>query len=100
MRANSAEMNSGLTVVLSTEWCAMLGALDPAYEVVNDGLDNLQRSGAIGGTWGGLWLPEMRSFRRDPRFQALADRLGLMEYWKQYGPPDDCELRDGKLICR
>ncbi len=86
-------------VVLSTQWCTMLGALDPAYDVANEGLDRFRRSGTIGGSWGGLWIPEMRPFRQDPRFQALADRLGLIEYWKQYGPPDNCELRDGKLIC-
>jgi len=27
-------------------------------------------------------------------------RLGLMDYWKQYGPADDCGLRDDRLICR
>jgi hypothetical protein len=46
------------------------------------------------------WTPEYRPFRQDPRFQALVTRLGLMEYWQQYGPPDDCDLKDGKLTCR
>jgi TolB-like protein/Tfp pilus assembly protein PilF len=46
-----------------------------------------------------VWAPGMRSFRRDPRFQAYATRLGLMEYWQQYGPPDDCDLKNGKLTC-
>lgn len=41
----------------------------------------------------------MNDFRQDPRFQAFAARLGLMEYWRQYGPPDDCGLRDGVLAC-
>ena len=45
-------------------------------------------------------MPEMKAFRQDPRFQALATRMGLMEYGQQHGPPDGCELRDGKLICR
>jgi hypothetical protein len=42
----------------------------------------------------------MKPFRQDPRFNALAARLGFMEYWEKYGPPDGYELRDGKLICR
>jgi hypothetical protein len=42
----------------------------------------------------------MRPFRRDARFQTFATRLGLMDFWLQYGPSDDCELCDGKLICR
>ena len=99
LRTNSAGMNSSLMVANSIVWCTMLGALDSAYAVANEGLDNLRRSGPVGFYWMGLWIPEMRSFRRDPRFQAFVDRLGLMEYWKQYGPPDDCELRNGKLIC-
>jgi hypothetical protein len=41
----------------------------------------------------------MRPFRRDPRFQPLVTHLKLMDYWKQYGPPDDCDLKDGKLQC-
>jgi hypothetical protein len=46
-----------------------------------------------------IWTPELRGFRQDSRFQAFATRLGLMQYWQQYGPPDDCDLKDGKLTC-
>jgi TolB-like protein/acyl-CoA-binding protein len=79
----------------------LLGELDPAFEQANRFLDRFAESNEIGqsGQWGNLWHPEMRPFRQDPRFAALATRLGLMDYWKQYGPPDNCELRDGKLIC-
>jgi hypothetical protein len=42
----------------------------------------------------------MRVFRADARFQSLVQRLGLIEYWVHYGPPDGCELRDGMVICR
>jgi hypothetical protein len=93
-------MGSSLMTALTTNWLTMLGSLNAAYEVANQGLDQLQRAGTIGGNWGGLWIPEMRPFRQDPRFQAFVTRLGLMPYWEQSGPPDNCELRDGKLICR
>jgi hypothetical protein len=46
------------------------------------------------------WGPEMRSFRQDKRFQALITRFGGMPYIEKYGPPDDCDLKDGKLTCR
>ena len=36
---------------------------------------------------GGLWLPEMRPFRWDTRFQSFATRLGFMDFWLQYGRP-------------
>ncbi len=48
---------------------------------------------------GSMWSPEMRPFRQDPRFQGLVERLGLIEYWKQSGPPDDCTLGGTKLSC-
>lgn len=64
-------------------------------------LDELETTGVLTGAVhvGAYWLPEMRPFRRDLRFQAFVTRLGLMEYWKQYGPPDDWDLNDGKLTC-
>jgi adenylate cyclase len=80
-------------------WYTLLGALDFAYESANRALDSFAQSGTVGIAWGILWIPEMREFRRDLRFQAFVTRLGLMEYWQQYGPPDGCELRDGMLIC-
>ena len=43
---------------------------------------------------------EMSPFRRDARFQEFVTRLGMMPYWEKYGPPDDCDLKDGKLSCR
>jgi hypothetical protein len=42
----------------------------------------------------------MRPLRRDPRFQTLVTRLKLIDYWQQFGPPDGCDLQDGKLLCR
>jgi hypothetical protein len=64
-------------------------------------VDESTRLGTIGATplWQFLWEPEMRPFRRDPRFQAFVTHLKLFDYWKQYGPPDECELKDEKLTC-
>jgi Tfp pilus assembly protein PilF len=78
---------------------AWLGALDHAYETAHRTLDEMARSGPVWIFPGSLWAPHMQSFRQDPRFQALVTRLGLMGYWEEYGPPDNCELRDGRLIC-
>ncbi|HJS21643.1 MAG TPA: winged helix-turn-helix domain-containing protein [Steroidobacteraceae bacterium] len=96
LRANAAAMNSVFLVAVSLYWYAVLGALDAAYDLADE---RLQRLGIVGLTLGALWLPEMREFRQDPRFSTLADRLGLFEYWKEYGPPDHHELRGGKLVC-
>jgi hypothetical protein len=77
-----------------------LGALDQAYAVANESLDYFARSGIIGTAWGILWARELLPFRQDPRFQAFVRRMNLPEYWDRFGPPDNCEWRDGKLTCR
>jgi TolB-like protein len=72
-----------------------LGALDQAYDVANRGLEDFN-----GGLWAALWRREMGAFRKDSRFQAFVTRLKLMDYWKQYGPPDECDLKGDTLVCR
>jgi TolB-like protein/DNA-binding winged helix-turn-helix (wHTH) protein/Tfp pilus assembly protein PilF len=78
----------------------LFGAIDMAYDLENQCLD--QMSPGIGTSAGGfyLWTPEMRRFRHDRRFQALCARLGFMPYFEKYGPPDLCNLKQGKLTCR
>jgi len=89
----------GLTKLFFVYMFTTLDALDQAYELANRWLDQGEESGIIE-TWYSLWSPEMRAFRRDPRFQALVMRLKLIDYWQQFGPPDGCDLNDGKLVCR
>jgi TolB-like protein/Tfp pilus assembly protein PilF len=81
-------------------WYTELGALPQAFEIANESLDQYAPSGTLGAAWGFLWMKEMLPFRQDPKFQQLAARMKLFDYWNEYGPPDNCELRDGKLICR
>jgi TolB-like protein len=40
-----------------------------------------------------LWGPETwsRKARQDPAFQGFAKRLGMVDYWKQFGWPDLCK---------
>jgi hypothetical protein len=75
-----------------------LGALDHAYAAANRLLDEMARSGPIWMNPGDLWMPEMRPFRKDARFQQLVGRFGFIPYWKQHGPPDGCELRGDTLV--
>ncbi len=83
-------------------FCAtLLGDLDLAYDIASRRVDEFERTGAIVvvNFMPQLWLPELRAFRQDPRFHDLVSRLGLLDYWHENGPPDDCELRHGRLIC-
>jgi TolB-like protein len=79
-------------------WYTLLGGLDQAFEFANRILDYAIPDGAMGIFPNYLWMPELLPFRRDPRFQALASRLRMFEYWAVHGPPDGCELKDGRLI--
>jgi adenylate cyclase len=81
-------------------WYSMLGAVDRAYEVMDASLDEFVATGTIGIAWVFLWMKELATFRADPRFTALAERMNLPEYWKAYGPPDGYDWRDGRLVAR
>ena len=45
------------------------------------------------------WYPEARGVRMHPDFATAAEAAGLMDYWKQFGMPDDCRLVEGRLAC-
>jgi hypothetical protein len=94
------EMAHPIMVMLSTTWFTRLGAIDRAYELAQSVLHEFETTGVLPTIQlATCWLPEMRPFRQDPRFQAFVTRFGLMDYWQKYGPPDDCDLKDGKLTC-
>jgi len=94
---------TGATTFASLMVCingyGMLGDLDRAYAAseqwlllsMNSGLSGIPHNAAF-------WLPEMSAFRADPRFEALATRMGLVAYWRKFGAPDHCEL-GAKLVC-
>jgi hypothetical protein len=85
--------------MLLLHWAVVFGDLDLAFLICNRTLDQFELQGAIPvpDFLSQLWLPELRAFRQDPRFQVFATRLGLMEYWQQYGSPDEFDVKDGKL---
>ena len=39
------------------------------------------------------WYPEGRGVRLHPRFAEFAAKTGLLEYWQQFGMPDDLTRR-------
>ncbi len=52
-------------------------------------------------TWGILFEPAFAAARRDPAFAPLAERLGLVRYWRQTGRrPDVCRAPDPPGFCR
>ncbi len=72
---------------------ATLGHADFFFEVSRDLADKKK----LPLTW--LWGPEVAAMRRDGRFATLVEQAGLIDYWKQYGSPDQCRLTAESLSC-
>jgi serine/threonine protein kinase len=96
----SAGMESFEMLMLSMSWYTMLGEIDRAYLVSERWMEEVQHAGSTGIPFIiGLWLPEMRPFRADRRFQEFARRMGFIQYWQKFGPPDACQLHGAALTC-
>jgi hypothetical protein len=83
----------------ATDWkirmLARQGDIDEAYELLKQPLPNSRSYFAF------LFYPEMKAFRHDKRFMALADRLGLLRYWRETNQwPDYCTEPDLPYDCR
>jgi tetratricopeptide (TPR) repeat protein len=71
----------------------MLGASDAAFQKIE--ADPLRFSRTA------LWQPGMAKAIREPSFVAIAERLGLMQYWKTtHTKPDVCSDKDPPPFCR
>ena len=63
----------------------MLGFADDAYAVAEHYTPDPDQSGSF------LFAPDTAALRRDPRFMQLADKFGLVAYWRKTGKwPDFC----------
>ena len=48
-----------------------------------------------------LWFPTMRGVISDPGFPAVAERMGLMKYWRTtHTRPDVCSAKEPPVFCR
>jgi hypothetical protein len=70
------------------------GELDQGHRILDE---YLQGPGVT--TWA-LFNPAVEPLRRDPRFMTLAQRAGLIPYWRETGRwPDFCGQRDLPYNC-
>ena len=74
---------------------------DLVYRILNQALDRDPMSWSKGWDMMHAWSVDGTAFRRDPRFAKLAERMDLVDYWKQYGYPDSCRAGAGDvaLVC-
>jgi tetratricopeptide (TPR) repeat protein len=82
--------------VVGSNLLAALGANGAALKIVSNE--------AAAQTWNArtwLFYPTMARALRDPSFPALAQRLGLIRYWKtSHTKPDVCVAKDPPPFCR
>lgn len=77
-----------------------LGEVDLVYRILEDELRRDSNDWASTWDLAHAWTPEGRKFRSDKRFGELAERIGMVDYWKQYGYPDGCRAgTDVILVC-
>ena len=75
-----------------------LGQLDLVYGMLFKSLDEDPMAWSKDWTLEHAWTAEGKAFRQDPRFGELARRMGIVDYWKQYGFPDGCRAGDDTPI--
>jgi TolB-like protein/Tfp pilus assembly protein PilF len=77
-----------------------LGDLDTAYQIMFASLDRDRLAWLHEWDLMHAWSDDSAAMRRDPRFGELAERIGLVDYWKQYGFPDGCRAgADTPVVC-
>jgi hypothetical protein len=90
---------------------ARLGDLDAAYRNANQLYAS--RRGRTPAEDERLWMDDPNGFplafltshaaaplRRDPRYIELAQRVGLLDYWRSGRPPDFCRVRPEPICAR
>ena len=77
-----------------------LGEVDLVFRILDEELRKDANTWVNNWDLGHAWTPEGRRFRTDKRFGPLAERIGMVDYWKQYGYPDGCRAgTDAVLVC-
>jgi TolB-like protein len=84
--------------VWAMNWFSRLGRNDLAFKAGDDLRLQFSEQSPVN-AWSWLWFPELHALRRDPGFADFVARLGMVPYWQKYGPPDNCELRNERLVC-
>jgi Flp pilus assembly protein TadD len=77
-----------------------LGAVDQVYDVLFKAIDEKDRKWIADSDFAHAWTDDGHAFRTDARFADLAARIGILDYWKQYGFPDNCRAtQDKPIVC-
>jgi TolB-like protein/Tfp pilus assembly protein PilF len=75
-----------------------LGQVDLVYRILFEELERDPQGWVKKWDLSAAWSPYGAAFRRDPRFGELAERIGIADYWKQYGYPDGCRADSAAAV--
>jgi TolB-like protein/tetratricopeptide (TPR) repeat protein len=65
-----------------------------------DAMENMVEDGSgLYSLWR-VWEPQFTEIRNHTRFQHLATRIGLVDYWREWGWPDLCRAAGDGFTCR
>jgi TolB-like protein/cytochrome c-type biogenesis protein CcmH/NrfG len=84
----------------------MIGMLPSLYfdladeKLIFEGIEGMIRDGEGFYALWRIWEPEFTRLRNHPRFRAIAQRIGLVDYWREYGWPDLCRPEGDSFTCR
>lgn len=76
-------------------WSARAAALAQLLYALEDMLDRGLGQVAF---WR-MWEPQFTHLRNHPRFHAIAERSGLLDYWREVAWPDLCQPDNGGFVC-
>jgi hypothetical protein len=75
-------------------WAAFFGDQEFAMKSFERGV-KIESSGLFF-----IWSPVMEKVRQLPRFKAYVKKIGLVDYWKEFGWPDLCHpVGDDDFVC-
>jgi adenylate cyclase len=83
-----ATMADAVRQIPEHDWTALYLFLGLTDEAIEEALRSKPASGQIMMML--IWSPVDRAFREHPRFAEVAERTGLLAFWRQHGGPDTC----------
>ncbi|MDX1556399.1 MAG: tetratricopeptide repeat protein, partial [Xanthomonadales bacterium] len=68
-------------------------------DLLIDVIEEHAERGRLGDLIWRVWEPDLTELRNHPRFKALMEEQGLIDYWRETGWPDLCQQSTDELVC-
>jgi TolB-like protein/tetratricopeptide (TPR) repeat protein len=67
----------------------------PVFDAIDE---MIERGDGLYAFWR-MWEPQFTHLRNHPRFREIAKRVGFLDYWRQFGWPDQCRPDNDDFSC-